>query len=113
MKPLSLARAVTALYGLVSLGGGVTGFLTAGSKASLIAGGISGALLLVSAGLMPRKTGLALGMAQLVTVAVLFKFAPAAVQTLKPLAVGMSLGGLLVLGTTSRALRHRMTSVDG
>ena len=39
----------TLLYGLLSLGGGILGYLKSKSKVSLISGGISGLLLLVLA----------------------------------------------------------------
>lgn len=112
MHPLKRATFVTALYGLSAAGGGITGFVKAGSKASLLAGGISGILLIGAALWMRRKTAGGLILAQVVSVALLVRFAPGAVQTQKALAVGMSLGALLVLGTTHRALRHRMKSPD-
>jgi uncharacterized membrane protein (UPF0136 family) len=40
------------LFGLITLGGGIQAFLHVGSKASLIAGGISGILLLVAGWLL-------------------------------------------------------------
>jgi len=39
------AAGVTALYGLVSIGGGLVGYLRAGSTPSLLAGGGAGVLL--------------------------------------------------------------------
>jgi uncharacterized membrane protein (UPF0136 family) len=44
-----VAATVTALYGLTALVGGIIGYVKAGSTASLIAGGISGVLLLLCA----------------------------------------------------------------
>ena len=43
---MNVAAAVVALYGMFSITDGVIGYLKAKSKASLIAGSISGALLL-------------------------------------------------------------------
>src|SRR5262249_13346666 len=45
-----IAAIVTALYGLISLVGGCIGYAKAGSTASLVAGGVSGILLLICAG---------------------------------------------------------------
>src|SRR5688572_19966213 len=45
----TVALLVTAGYGILSLAGGVIGFVKAGSRASLIAGGASGVLLIGSA----------------------------------------------------------------
>jgi uncharacterized membrane protein (UPF0136 family) len=47
-----LIRAFYILFGLVSIAGGALGYARAKSKASLIAGGVSGALLIL-AGLLP------------------------------------------------------------
>src|SRR5687768_16750468 len=61
-------------FGIVSVAGGVMGFLKAKSKASLIAGSISG-VLLVAAGLLARqgdKKGLILGL--VVGIALLGRF---------------------------------------
>jgi uncharacterized membrane protein (UPF0136 family) len=61
-------------FGIVTVAGGVMGFLKAKSKASLIAGSISG-VLLVAAGLLARqgdRRGLILGV--VVAVALLGRF---------------------------------------
>ena len=42
----------TVFYGLLSIGGGVMGYTKSQSKVSLISGGVSGLLLLISAGMM-------------------------------------------------------------
>jgi len=51
------------VFGLLTIAGGVMGYMKAGSTASLIAGSISGLLLLVAAFLLPAQAtaGLALG----------------------------------------------------
>ncbi|MGL5077694.1 MAG: TMEM14 family protein [Waterburya sp.] len=40
------------LYGLLSLGGGIMGYVKSQSKVSLISGGVSGLLLLILAGML-------------------------------------------------------------
>jgi uncharacterized membrane protein (UPF0136 family) len=42
----------TVFYGLLSIGGGVIGYIKSQSKVSLISGGVSGLLLLILAGIM-------------------------------------------------------------
>ncbi len=42
----------TVFYGLLSIGGGVMGYIKSQSKVSLISGGVSGLLLLILAGMM-------------------------------------------------------------
>lgn len=111
MNTLSAARIASSTYGLVALAGGTMGFVSAGSKASLIAGGISGLLLLAAAALMPRKTAIGLVLALLVSLALVGRFAPAALQTQKPVALVMSLGGLVVALLAVRAfLRSRQAT---
>src|SRR5262245_60454902 len=48
-SPYALAAAGTVVYGLLAITGGVMGYVNKGSKPSLIAGGVSGSLLLISA----------------------------------------------------------------
>lgn len=112
MNPLKLASVVTALYGLIAAGGGLTGFITKGSLPSLIAGGISGLLLITAGFWMRNKKAGGLILAQVVGVALLVKFGKGAMTAQTLLNVGMSVGALLVLGTSSSALRHRMKSAD-
>jgi uncharacterized membrane protein (UPF0136 family) len=53
------------IFGLITLGGGIQGFITKGSAKSLVAGGISGVLLLIAGWLLQTgKTvpGLILGL---------------------------------------------------
>ena len=59
---MALASAVTALYGAFSLVGGVIGYLKAKSRASLVAGSVSGIVLLVcAAGLRDGNRNAAIG----------------------------------------------------
>jgi uncharacterized membrane protein (UPF0136 family) len=84
------ATAVFALFGVASIAGGALGFKKAGSKASLIAGGISGLLLLIAAGLVVSgsvSTGLGLGIVTSLLLA--GRFVPAYLKTKKPMPQGM------------------------
>jgi uncharacterized membrane protein (UPF0136 family) len=74
---IDLARLYYYVFGLITLIGGVQAFLVVGSKASLIAGGISGLLLLVAGWLVQTgKTtpGLILGL--VVTLGLAGRFLP-------------------------------------
>jgi uncharacterized membrane protein (UPF0136 family) len=65
------------IFGLITLGGGIQGFVNKGSKASLIAGGICGILLLLAGWLLqPERptAGLVLGL--IVTLALAGQFLP-------------------------------------
>ena len=98
---LELTKNYYLLFGVLTILGGVIGFVKAGSKASLIAGGVSGALILLAAWLVMRgqaQAGLILG---LVISAVLeMRFLPAFLKTKKPMPAGMmaalSLGGTVL-----------------
>jgi uncharacterized membrane protein (UPF0136 family) len=84
---------------LVALIGGVIGFVSAGSLASLIAGGISGLVLLASAWLASRGSKVALIVALVVSLALVGRFASTFGGPNGPsaIAIVMVLGGLVVL----------------
>jgi uncharacterized membrane protein (UPF0136 family) len=65
------------VFGILSIAGGLMGFLKAGSKASLIAGGISGVLLIVSAVLLKSNVNAGLILGGLISVALAGRFVPA------------------------------------
>ena len=74
---LDTTRLFYFVFGLITLGGGIEAFLHVGSKASLIAGGISGILLLLAGWLVQTgKTmpGLILGL--VITLALAGRFLP-------------------------------------
>ena len=65
------------IFGLITLGGGIQAFVHVGSKASLIAGGISGILLLVAGWLLQSgqvNPGLVVGL--IVTLGLAGRFLP-------------------------------------
>jgi|SRR6516164_5201315 uncharacterized membrane protein (UPF0136 family) len=78
-----LVRAFYILFGLVSIGGGALGYFRAKSKASLIAGGVSGALLVFAGTLPPGVPGLVLGL--LVSVLLLVHFGRSYAAKKKPM----------------------------
>lgn len=74
---LDLTRIFYFVFGLITLGGGIQAFLSVGSKPSLIAGGISGVLLLLAGWLVQTgKTmpGLILGL--VITLGLAGRFLP-------------------------------------
>jgi uncharacterized membrane protein (UPF0136 family) len=103
----SLVRAYFFVFGLLSIAGGVMGFVKAQSRASLISGGIAGVLLLVAGYLMGASATLAgpiLGMA--LCIALAGRFVPAFVRTKKVMPAGMMavlsiIGVLLLIGFLS------------
>lgn len=69
------------IFGLLTIAGGVMGYVRAGSMASIIAGSISGILLLVAAFLLPGNALAGLALAGIVSVALAGRFIPAFLKT--------------------------------
>ena len=77
------------VFGLLTIAGGVVGFVKAGSTASIIAGSISGILLFVAAYLLPEylAAGLALGAG--VSILLAGRFVPAFLKTGQAMPAGL------------------------
>lgn len=86
---LAAARIYFIVFGLLTIVGGLVGYLKAGSTISLIAGGICGALLLVAAWLLPGNIAVGLGLALLISIALAGQFIPKFISTGKPMPAGM------------------------
>ena len=87
---LQLTKNYYFIFGALTILGGVMGFVKAGSKASLIAGGVSGVLILVAAWLLMNRNvqnGLILGL--VVSSLLEVRFFPAFVKTKKMMPAGM------------------------
>ncbi len=77
------------IFGLLTIAGGVMGYVKANSTISLIAGGISGVLLLVAAFLMPGQAVAGLALGGLVSLLLIGYFLPAFLRTGKMMPAGM------------------------
>ncbi len=87
---LDITKLYLFIFGALTIAGGVMGFVKAGSNASLIAGGVSGALLLVAGYLVASgkvQPGLILGI--VVSIALAGRFVPAFLSTHKFMPAGM------------------------
>jgi uncharacterized membrane protein (UPF0136 family) len=92
-----LVAVLAAVYGLVAGLGGLMGYLSKGSVASLVAGGVSGCLLLASAALVTKRPKLGLIGALVISLALLGRFVSATAKSgPSTVAVVMILGGLAV-----------------
>jgi uncharacterized membrane protein (UPF0136 family) len=78
-----LTQAFYYLFGIVAIVGGALGYARAKSKASLIAGGVSGALLIVAGLLSPSLPGLILAL--LVSLLLLVHFGRSYAAKKKPM----------------------------
>ena len=85
------------VFGLLTIVGGVIGFVKAGSTASIIAGSISGVALIVAAYLLPGNVVLGLAIAGLVSLLLAGRFIPAFMKTGQAMPAGL-MSALSVIG---------------
>lgn len=86
---IGLAKIYFILFGILTIVGGVIGYVKAGSTASIIAGSISGILLLAAAFLLPQYLAGGLGLAVIVSLLFAVQFIPKFIQTGKAMPAGM------------------------
>ncbi len=79
------------LFGVLTIIGGVIGYVSKGSVPSIVAGSISGVLLLVAAFLLPTNAVIGLALATIVSLLLAGRFVPAFLKT----------GGLMPAGMMS------------
>ena len=77
------------LFGVLTMAGGIVGYVKAGSVASIIAGSITGVLLLVAAFLLPQHRGIGLATALAISLVLAGQFVPKFLQTGKAMPAGM------------------------
>src|SRR3954468_20674669 len=83
------ARFYFIVFGLLTIAGGVMGYVSKGSVPSIVAGSISGVLLLLAAFLIPTHAGLALAVAAVVSILLAGRFVPAFIKTGSLMPAGM------------------------
>ena len=77
------------LFGVLTIAGGIVGYVKAGSVASIIAGSITGVLLLVAAFLLPQHRGVGLATALVISLLLAVQFVPKFLQTGGVMPAGM------------------------
>ena len=77
------------IFGLLTIVGGVIGYASKGSMASIVAGSISGILLLVGAFLLPGNATAGLAVAGIVSILLAGRFIPAFIKTNDFMPAGM------------------------
>jgi len=101
---LEVLRVYLFVFGVLTIVGGVMGFVKAKSNASLIAGGVSGVVLLVAGYLMGTanvKVGVIVGL--VVSVALAGRFVPSYLKTKKAMPAGL-MAALSVVGVVLDAV---------
>src|SRR5216117_1023901 len=77
------------LFGVLTILGGIVGYVKAGSVASIIAGSITGVLLLVAAFLLPEHRTIGLATALVVSLLLAAQFVPKFLRTGRVMPAGM------------------------
>ena len=77
------------VFGVLTVAGGVVGYVKAGSVASIIAGSITGVLLLVAAFLLPEHRAIGLATAFTVSLLLAAQFVPKFIRTGRVMPAGM------------------------
>ena len=86
---IGAAKIYFIIFGILTIAGGIVGYVKAGSMASIIAGSISGVLLLVAAFLLPEHQAAGLIMALLVSLLLAVQFVPKFFRTSKIMPAGL------------------------
>ena len=83
------AKIYFVVFGVLTIAGGVVGYVRAGSVASIIAGSITGVLLLVAAFLLPEHRAIGLATAFIVSLLLAAQFVPKFIRTGRVMPAGM------------------------
>jgi len=86
---MEAARIYFFVFGALTIVGGIVGYLKAGSVASIIAGSITGVLLLVAAFLLPEHRTIGLATALIVSLLLAAQFVPKFLQTGRVMPAGL------------------------
>jgi uncharacterized membrane protein (UPF0136 family) len=86
---MEAAKLYFIVFGILTIAGGVVGYVKAGSVASIIAGSITGVLLLVAAFLLPEHRAIGLATAFIISLLLAAQFAPKFIRTGRVMPAGM------------------------
>ena len=86
---MELTKVYFILFGVLTIAGGIVGYVKAGSVASIIAGSITGVLLLVAAFLLAEHRGAGLATALVISLLLAVQFVPKFLQTGRAMPAGM------------------------
>ena len=86
---MEVAKIYFIVFGVLTIVGGIVGYVKAGSVASIIAGSITGILLLVAAFLLPEHRAIGLATAFIISLLLAAQFAPKFIRTGRVMPAGM------------------------
>jgi len=86
---MEAAKIYFIIFGVLTIAGGVVGYVKAGSMASIIAGSITGVLLLVAAFLLPEHRATGLAIAFIISLLLAAQFVPKFIRTGRVMPAGM------------------------
>src|SRR5882762_769211 len=86
---MEAAKIYFVVFGVLTIAGGVVGYVKAGSVASIIAGSVTGVLLLVAAFLLPEHRAIGLATAFIVSLLLAAQFVPKFIRTGRVMPAGM------------------------
>ena len=86
---IGVARIYFIIFAVLTIVGGIIGYVSKGSVPSIIAGSISGVLLLTGALLLPNHVGAGLAIALVVSLLLAGQFVPKFIQTGQAMPAGM------------------------
>ena len=86
---MEVAKIYFIVFGALTIAGGVVGYVKAGSVASIIAGSVTGVLLLVAAFLLPEHRAMGLATAFIISLLLAAQFVPRFIRTGRVMPAGM------------------------
>ena len=86
---MEAAKIYFIVFGVLTVAGGIVGYVKAGSIASVIAGSITGVLLLVAAFLLPEHRAIGLATAFIISLLLAAQFVPKFIRTGRVMPAGM------------------------
>src|SRR5205823_1891073 len=86
---MEAAKIYFVIFGILTVVGGVVGYIKADSVASIIAGSITGVLLLVAAFLLPEHRAIGLATALIVSLLLAAQFVPKFLKTGRMMPAGL------------------------
>ncbi|MEY2440090.1 MAG: hypothetical protein QOI34_1475 [Verrucomicrobiota bacterium] len=86
---MGVAKIYFLVFGLLTIAGGIMGYVKAGSTVSIIAGSLTGILLIVAGLVLPEHRALGVGLGLIVSLLLAGQFIPKFVRTGRMMPAGM------------------------